>query len=471
MTKPRVLIGVPGYNGIVPKAQEAFMAMMLWSGKHLPQYDFAFTLVPKREQFRARNLLITEAQAAQCDYLLMLDDDMLPPKDLLARLLAHGKPVVGALYYQRGGAYHPVIMRETTVAGDLKKFAFVGLYDPILTEPGLHQVDIIGGGCMLFDVSVFDTLQKPYFWWEHNLGTDISICHRLREAGVAIYCDTGLEIPHVDEDGKVITRASIPQAARNIGVAKELLWDDLKAYYGLPEEAMLDAVYGAARDLSRKALWHSQPRETWEDILAYYRQGDDWHVLNLAYWNLQDDPARHFALREMSLLCPQGGTILDYGAGNGLLSAFFAQAGYHVLAYDLADTPTMAFLQWRQRTRGWSTSLLSVPFATAVPLDPPPPVDVALMISVFDHLADPWEAIAWVTRAVKPGGYLILDNWHTQPHADEPQHLCRFDPFYVVKELEHYGWRQDQGTDYLFIKEHPHVGATDPDQYLAHSTA
>ena len=37
------------------------------------------------------------------DYILFIDDDMMVPPDTLFRLLAHEKPIVGALAYRRRG--------------------------------------------------------------------------------------------------------------------------------------------------------------------------------------------------------------------------------------------------------------------------------------------------------------------------------------------------------------------------------
>jgi 2-polyprenyl-3-methyl-5-hydroxy-6-metoxy-1,4-benzoquinol methylase len=453
--KKRVLIGIPGFHGIVPRAQKALLSLLFWCGRRMPDYEFCVEIVTKREQFRARNLLITAAVSEQCDYLLMLDDDMIPPPDLVQQLLAHQKPVVGCLYWQRGGSYHPVIMREYTLKGDLKKFKFLDASDPIITEkPGLHPVDIIGGGCMFFDVKVFEQLLKPYFWWEHELGTDISICFRLREAGIPIHVDTSIEIPHVDDEGSLITRRTIPRYARVIGEVKERYWDDLKSYLGMTDEQLLDGLYEAKGEAVRRQLWLAQPRETWEQVRSYYQEGEADHVLNLGYFNLQDDPARNYVLSEIAQICPKGGMILDYGCGNGFLSLALAQQGFTVEALDLHGAPTMAFVNWRIMRH--LAAVMTVEFEGPVPERPTGMeglVDGAVMISVLDHAWDPWGALQWVTEQVKPGGFLILDNYNTRAHPNEPQHLCRFDALTFVRDLEALGWRHQPESPYLFLRE------------------
>ncbi len=458
-----MLIGVPGFNGIThykgeyggQSAQEAMMAMVFWCGLHMPMYDFAFEVATKREQFRARNLLISAAIGAKCDYLLMLDDDMLPPPDLVQRLLAHGKPVVGALYWQRGGAYHPIIMREFNLGGDFRKYQFLSANDPIIVEkPGLHQVDVIGGGCMLFDVNVFAEMQKPYFWWEAEFGTDISICTRLRELDIPIHVDTAIEIPHVDESGRIITRRTIPQHARDVGEAKESYWAALKAYLGMTDEALLQAVYQAKQEAVRTDLWLAQPRETWEQVRSYYQEGGDDHLLNMAYWHIHDDPSRTFVMTQLNAFCPKGGTVLDYGCGNGFLSFAMAQQGRTVLGMDLSDTASSAFLQWRIKHESLHGGVSFMPFDDPVPdCEDARAVDGAVMISVLDHCWDPWGALRYVTQCVKPGGFLVLDNYNHVAHEAEPQHLCRYDPMTFTRDLAALGWRAQAESPYLFLKD------------------
>lgn len=451
----RVLIGIPAFAGIVPKAQKAFLELLFWCGQHLTDVELAVEIVTKREQYRARNLLISAALAERCDYLLMLDDDMVPEADLLARLLAHHVPVIGALYWQRGGAYHPCIMRDHVLKGDLHKFSFLSPDDPIIAnKPGLHQVDVIGGGCILFDMAVFEHLLKPYFWWEAEFGTDISICHRLRDAGIPIHVDTSIEIPHVDEDGQVITRRTIPRHQRQIGLMKEAYWRDLREYVSMTEEALLSAVHEAKGAQSRQGAWEARPRDTWEAVRAFYQEGGLESVLNLAYWNMQDDPARNYVLTEIDRICPKGGRIIDYGCGNGFLSVALAKMGYEVQAMDLGKTPTMAFMEWQVRRLTREVSMGLRTFCTPLPdFDLDPCQDGAIMISVLDHAWDPWGALRWVTSQVKPGGFLILDNYNTTANPSEPQHLCRFDSFTFVRDLEKLGWKSQPESPYLFLKD------------------
>ena len=50
--REKILIGVPGYNGIVPEAMQSFLGMIFRCGRDLPEYDVAVEIVVKKEQFR-----------------------------------------------------------------------------------------------------------------------------------------------------------------------------------------------------------------------------------------------------------------------------------------------------------------------------------------------------------------------------------------------------------------------------------
>lgn len=453
MSKPKVMIGVAAFAGVVPEAQENFFALAYRLGRDHPEYDFMLKILLKREQFRARNALVNLALANDCEYLFMLDDDMIVPADLFAKLKAHDKPVVGALYYQRGGAYHPVIMRQTNQKDGLKGIQFIQPFDRMLVKPGLYQVDIIGGGCMLLKTDVFRKLPEPYFWVDGIVGTDVHLCNQLKVAGIPVYVDTSIELGHVG-DAQIVTSRTIPHYSQVLGQVNEQLWDDLKAYLCMVDLELEQAITKAAGgEHARADVWNSRPRDTWEDVREFYQSGGQWALLNLAAYNLKFDEARAYVLNEVEKLVKPGGHIADYGAGLGYCAIPLAQKGYHVAAVDLAGTPTMAFLQHRANRHGLLETFHPIAFEDPVPPPLPRPADLVLMISVLDHLWDPSGALDWVDRHTKPGGYFLCDTWRSLRHADEPQHLVKFDAHRFLEQMRKRGWRLLPDNPFLFQKE------------------
>ena len=441
--KPRVLVGVPGFAGVQPECQENFFALAFRLGRDHPGFDFIIKIIIKKEQWRARNNLVHMALANACDYLLMLDDDMLVPHELFTKLLAHDKDVVGALYWQRGGAHHPVLMDTPERDDGSYDLKFLSPFDERILKKGLHPVDVIGGGCMLFKVDVFRKLQQPYFWWEAEEGTDIAICRRLREAGVSIWADTSIELGHLG-DKQIVTSKSIPKYSQVMGRMREALAQDLMDYLGMGQQQLEGALIEAGTRANRQEAWHRQPRDTWEGVRAYYQDGGEWEVLNLAYWSLnRDNHYRLYAINELDRHAPRGATVIDYGPGVGLATVALATQGYQVVPMDIAGAASFEFLKWRVKKRGLDDLVTCIDLDTPYPQAPiGRPVDAALMISVIDHLWAPYETLTWLHAQLVPGATLICD-WEYLAHEDEPQHLLRYDTHHF-----HY-WMHDLGFDSL----------------------
>jgi 2-polyprenyl-3-methyl-5-hydroxy-6-metoxy-1,4-benzoquinol methylase len=446
--KPRVLIGVAGFHGVIPECQENFFQFAYRCGRDNPEFDFLLKILIKREQFRARNNLVDLAMFNDCEYLLMLDDDMIVPPDLFKRLHSHHKDVVGCLYYQRGGAYHPVIMRQTNMKDGLKGIQFINHFDPIIKNPGLHKIDgVIGGGCMLFNTDVFRKLEQPYFWIDGIVGTDVYVCDRLQRAGIEIWADTSIELGHVGE-AQIVTSRNIPEYASALGKVNEDFWSDLKEYFALNDLQLEAEMVRASSGNAREEHWGNVPRETWEQVREYYQSHGDWQILNLAAYNLRFDQARNYAINDLPRLLPKGARIADVGCGNGYVSYPLAEKGFKVTGLDIALSPTSVFFNWRTRAH-----CDFIGFENPVPPDLNDRQDCILLISVFDHLFDPKGMMEWITRNTKPGAYLVCDSWRTLHKDDEPQHIIKMDPHKVEKEFKKLGWRLMPENPYLFKKE------------------
>ncbi len=143
--------------------------------------------VAKRNQLVERFLLHSQAAWAFC-----LDTDMLPEPDVLPRLLAHGKDIVGALYFARFGAPHPY-------AGWHRPD---GKEDTVTPHRGLVEVEWVASGALLVRRSVFERLRAPRFVLSGDgLGSgrneDHGFCANAHAAGFHIWCDTDTIVGHL----------------------------------------------------------------------------------------------------------------------------------------------------------------------------------------------------------------------------------------------------------------------------------
>lgn len=448
----KLLIGIPGFNGIVPEAQHAMLGMVYHCGKTLPQVTLAVEVVTKKEQFRARNALVDAAIGGHFDWLLMLDDDMVPPHDLIPRLLAHNRDICGALYYQRGGHYHPVLLTRTVLETGEMRTTFLAPTDSRITQPGLHPVDIIGGGCMLFKVDCFRKLMPPYFEYERVLGTDINICSRFLDAGLQPYVDTTLELGHVRDAREIITSRTIPVYERVMAGVNQQLWQDALAYTGLSEEELRSAMLQASMPGAHRAAWDAHPRDTDAACAAYYQEYADWHVHNLLYYNLHHREAtKEWVLLHAQQVLTPGATVIDYGLGLGHLALPLAAQGYRLVGVDVADAATLPFVRARLARHHLEMMLLEMPQGEAPAADLPQPAALAYCISALEHLTDPWGVLRWLHRNVQPGGLLVCP-YNCAHKDDEPQHLLRYDVTTFAREMRALGWDESPEEPFLFLR-------------------
>lgn len=451
-TMSRILVGIPGFAGVQPESQEGYMRMLFRLGRDT-YHEVMLSIVTKSEQFRARNQLVNAALKSDADYLLMLDDDMLVPPDILQRLLAHDKDVTGALYYQRGGSYHPVIMKRHEREGGDFSCSFLPSTDPVIMQPGLHQVDIIGGGCMLFKMHVFDKMLEPYFWWEANAGTDISICNRLREAGFEIYVDTTLELGHIGER-QIINSRTVPLEGRVLAEANDSLFEDLKEYLQMTDEQLILEMDKAIDIRARANVWNEKTRESWEDIREYYQHEGSYHLTNLAYFNLHSQcPIKAWALLPRNELIKQQGEYLSYGAGLGHLEIPLARKVGTITGMDIKDSPTQSFFRWRagksSGTVNWYPLREEVPDLYACTQA----LDGTFMTSVIEHLDKPYEVLKWIGAHTQRGGFLAVDWLHGTGDENNPQHLDHYDVATFPTWMETHGWEMSHEFDWLWLKK------------------
>lgn len=141
-----------------------------------------------------RNDIVEKALAENCSHLLMCDVDQVYPVDTITKLLAHKLPVVGAKVNRRYPPFDPIMMRITDEG-----------YKPVddYKDGDLVPVDATGTGCILYDMSVFKKLPYPWFRFQKNpatgmtIGEDIGLCQDLKAAGYKIFVDTSVKVGHL----------------------------------------------------------------------------------------------------------------------------------------------------------------------------------------------------------------------------------------------------------------------------------
>jgi hypothetical protein len=150
-----------------------------------------------------RNAITRRFLATDCDFLLMIDDDVVPRHNP-AQLVYANRDVIGcpALVRQHGrclnwSAYEPGAGGEGYMAVDLRRAS---------SDGDLAPVAIVGTGCILIKRRVLEAIPAPFTITrdEHGvteMGTDFAFCQRAQAAGFEIWTTPHLRCEHFKEVG------------------------------------------------------------------------------------------------------------------------------------------------------------------------------------------------------------------------------------------------------------------------------
>lgn len=155
-----------------------------------------------------RNRIGAKAVSEGFDWLLLVDGDVLLPKDALENLLEHDADVCMGWYLNRhakGGSMRTCLYG---IGHGWNYYESQSLRD--MRDEGRYTLLVKGGGlgCCLIRVSLLESLKFPWFEWKdvrydrntgkvESRGEDIDFCIKCEQAGVPIYADTRVECGHL----------------------------------------------------------------------------------------------------------------------------------------------------------------------------------------------------------------------------------------------------------------------------------
>lgn len=139
-------------------------------------------------------------------HLLWIDSDMRFPKDVIGRLLAHKKPVVGANCSYRVRPLKPTAVEYSTPDGGKKHRRVF----PAEEVTGLERVDGMGLALVMVERSVYEQLERPWHstpWLQREdgtmgmLGEDAYFFGCCKQDEIPVYIDHDLswEVFHLGE--------------------------------------------------------------------------------------------------------------------------------------------------------------------------------------------------------------------------------------------------------------------------------
>lgn len=205
----KILIAVPTFENIYPDTYKSVYE--LDHGCHETHFEF----VRGYDCATARNRIAQMSIDMGMDYVLMVDNDVVLPKDTLTNLCddikdvclgyyAHrdtdniyrGNTCICKLYMPSGDKYFNYPLESEYTAGEMSEMKSAGQYKVLIHGGGM--------GCAFIKTDVFRKLEYPWYDWvnyknDHRgmLSEDLYFCEACRKKGIQIYTDTRVGCGHM----------------------------------------------------------------------------------------------------------------------------------------------------------------------------------------------------------------------------------------------------------------------------------
>ena len=209
----RIAMSIPSEGHTLPEAYDNHLVLAFhlgvlqekWKNENRPiQYEFYWYTVGRVLTALAREKLVQEALKANLDYIIMYDDDMLLPIDMVERMIddVEKNPeidVLAPLAHMRNAPHYAVIY-TTTEGYDDKAHApyFVNNFVKNYPKDKLVECDAVGFGAVMIKMEMVRRITPPYFFSTTGSGEDIYFCMKARrDAGARIFMDTRIKLGHL----------------------------------------------------------------------------------------------------------------------------------------------------------------------------------------------------------------------------------------------------------------------------------
>ena len=233
----RVLIGLPHEGMTGSEAYCNRLANFTHLGKleergkiskESPRFEFIQYTCGRMHVFFAREEMAKQAIAADCDYLYMIDDDMICPDNMFEKLYEADKPVVAPLAFTRNFPHKPVIY--SCIEGwdaIAQKDYFTNYAVMNYPKDQLREVDAVGFGAVLIKTEVLRNVATPRFMSTCGTGEDILFCYKAKKAGYSTWVDTRVKLGHISHP-LIVTEAYVQAQWKVHGMEVEKRNGELK---------------------------------------------------------------------------------------------------------------------------------------------------------------------------------------------------------------------------------------------------
>lgn len=225
MRKPKVLVAAPTWEGhkyILPKylarvknlSYPDYSVLLVDNGKNpaftrwLIRKGIKVIKIPYTENIFQR---ITDARNAiinyflhhtEFQYLMSIDTDAIPPRNVIEKLLKHKKDLVGLLIHAGFKKKLPCVLKDGYVIKKGKRGLSYYSWKEIAEmkkKKILHHVYATSVSCLLIHRKVFETGIKFRYTPAFNIGEDVWFFASCNEKGFKFYVDLSKRVPHFNK--------------------------------------------------------------------------------------------------------------------------------------------------------------------------------------------------------------------------------------------------------------------------------
>lgn len=203
---PKITLAIPTNRGVQPKTFQCLLELVAYS-EEIGGYDFHILVAEEGYTIAEnRNYIAVQALNNKSDYLLMVDDDMVFPKNTLDELIANDKDICGVAYHSRGSNDKVKLVPDIMAIAEVDK----GKYINLETETDPKYKDVFecyatGTGIILIKCPILYKIPRPWFEFTYfdngkcKDGEDWNFCFKAKDAGFKIWTDPTIKIGHLGE--------------------------------------------------------------------------------------------------------------------------------------------------------------------------------------------------------------------------------------------------------------------------------
>lgn len=200
----RLIVCVPSFDGSVKgkTAESLGNAVEFLSERRF--YEVGYRFPRGYDIARARNFMARWALEDDADYLLMVDSDMVLPKDAIFNLLDDDVDVALGFYVSGRSDEGRTTVVRLGAADNANTYTTADFRS--LRESGKNLVEVKYGGmgCALVETSVFGRIKKPWFYYQDNpdgsgFSEDYWFCRQCTGAGIKVHVDTRVGCGHIKD--------------------------------------------------------------------------------------------------------------------------------------------------------------------------------------------------------------------------------------------------------------------------------